>query len=268
MGEALQYWVVIPAAGTSQRMGASIPKQYLPLADLTVIEHSLSNFLKHPKISGVVVALHQEDKHWENLALHNNKIQTVIGGASRTESVLHAISYLNTTSANDQDFVLVHDAARPCLRNTDLNLLIQQLEDDDVGGLLAAPVTDTLKMVDKKISSEKNPSSKTGLGKPESDLPGSGQAGSDQRMSVNTVVKTLDRDRIWRAFTPQMFRLAVLTQALRHCSKLGVDVTDEASAVEQLGLQVRLVKGQSDNIKITHAVDLELAAGILKKIKR
>ncbi len=248
---ALQYWVVIPAAGISRRMGAPIPKQYLPLAGSTVIEHSLSNFLKHPMISGVVVALHQQDKHWENLAVSDHKIHTVIGGSSRTESVLNAVTYLNTTLANDQDFVLVHDAARPCLRSTDLNVLIQQLEGDDIGGILAAPVSDTLKVIEKGVSSEKKLSSKDE---------------SNQVASVNTVAKTLDRDNIWRAFTPQMFRLSVLTQALKHCSNLNIEVTDEASAVEQLGMQVKLVQGQSDNIKVTHAVDLELAAGILKKI--
>ncbi len=148
---ALRYWVVVPAAGTSQRMGVDIPKQYLPLDDSTVIEISLEKFLNHPKVSGVVVALHLDDKHWDNLAVNSNdKIHTVIGGKSRTESVLNAITYLENTPAEDQDFVIVHDAARPCLRNTDLDLLMQQLESDDVGGILGAPVSDTLKMVEKR----------------------------------------------------------------------------------------------------------------------
>ncbi len=236
---ALQYWVIVPAAGAGQRMGATIPKQYLPLENSTVIEISLRHFLNNPKISGVVVALHQDDKCWNELTItKDDRIHTVIGGKTRTESVFNAVSCLENTSAEDQDFVIVHDAARPCLRNTDLELLMQQLENDDVGGILAAPVSDTLKMADKLTE------------------------------SISTVVKTLDRASIWRALTPQMFRLGILNRALKYCMKLNIEVTDEASAVEQLGLQVKLIKGQSDNIKITHAEDLELAAGILKKIKQ
>jgi len=236
---ALRYWAIIPAAGSSQRIGAAVPKQYTSLGNATVIEASLSSFLKHPNIDGVIVALQANDQYWANLeATKNEKIHTVIGGESRAESVHNAIKYLENTSAKDEDFVLVHDAARPCLRYTDLDSLIQQLVQDDVGGILAAPVSDTLKLIEK-------------------------QAGLS-----NTVNKTLDRENIWRAFTPQMFRLATLKKALAHCLKQNIKVTDEASAVEALGLQVKLVKGHSDNIKITHAEDLELASAILKKINQ
>lgn len=232
---APRYWVIVPAAGISQRMGADTPKQYLPLNDATVIEAALSNFLKHPYILGVVVALHHDDRHWDDLAAsHDDKIHTVLGGKSRSESVLNAITFLEGASAEDDDYVIVHDAARPCLRSTDLELLLQQLEGDEVGGILAAPVSDTLKMVEKKTGA----------------------------------VKTLDRESIWRALTPQMFRLSILSRALKHCEERGIGITDEASAVEQLGLRVKLVKGQSDNIKITHAEDLELAAGIFKNINQ
>ncbi|MFK7814800.1 MAG: 2-C-methyl-D-erythritol 4-phosphate cytidylyltransferase [Gammaproteobacteria bacterium] len=233
----MQYWVIVPAAGTSQRMATSVPKQYLPLSGSTVIEASLRNFLKHPNVLGVVVALHKDDSNWENLAINSDsKIHTVLGGESRSASVLNAIRYLKNTPAEDQDFVIVHDAARPCLRYTDLELLMQQLENDDVGGILAAPVIDTLKVIEK------------------------------QDKSLSTIVKTLDRESIWRALTPQMFRLDVLSRALEYCVKQNIDITDEASAIEQLGLRVKLVKGQSDNIKITHTEDIELAAGVLKKI--
>ncbi len=232
-----QYWVVMPAAGTSQRMATSIPKQYLPLSGSTVIEVSLSNFLKHPNVQGVVIALHKDDKHWENLAIsRDSKIHTVLGGESRSVSVLNAIRYLENTPAEDQDFVMVHDAARPCLRYSDIELLIQQLEDDDVGGILAAPTSDTLKMIEK------------------------------QDESLSKIVQTLSRENIWRALTPQMFRLSVLSRALSYCVNQNIGITDEASAIEQIGLQAKIVKGQSDNIKITHAEDLELAAGILKRI--
>ncbi len=233
-----RFWVIIPAAGTSQRMGAAVPKQYLPLGKATVIEAAISNFLLHPKIAGVIVALHADDQYWNNLAVTTNeKIHTVIGGESRTESVHNAINYLDKAPAEDQDFVLVHDAARPCLRYNDLDLLIQQLEQDDVGGILAAPVSDTLKVVEKQ-------------------------------QSHNTVNKTLDRECVWRAFTPQMFRLTTLKKALVYCAKQNTNVTDEASAIEALGLQVKLVRGHSDNIKVTHAEDLELAAAILKNINQ
>jgi 2-C-methyl-D-erythritol 4-phosphate cytidylyltransferase len=236
---ALRYWVIIPAAGISQRMGAAVPKQYLPLANTTVIEASLSNFLQHPNISGVIVALHANDQYWNNLNVtKNEKIHTVVGGNSRAESVHNAMQYLENTPAEDRDFVLVHDAARPCLRFADLELLMKELEQDEVGGILASPMSDTLKMGEKNAESS------------------------------NVVSKTLDRENVWRAYTPQMFRFNTLKKALAHCSKKDIKVTDEASAVEHLGLQVKLVKGQSDNIKITHAEDLELATAIFKIINQ
>ncbi|MEJ2115237.1 MAG: 2-C-methyl-D-erythritol 4-phosphate cytidylyltransferase [Gammaproteobacteria bacterium] len=237
MATSLRYWAIIPAAGTSQRMGAETPKQYLPLADTTVIEASLSNFLCHPKVAGIVVALHADDQYWNTLALkHNEKIHTVMGGESRAESVYNAIRYLENTPAANDDFLLVHDAARPCLRKTDLDLLIQQLEQDDVGGILASPVCDTLKIIEQQAETN------------------------------NIVCKTPDRKKIWRAFTPQMFRLSTLKNALTHCKKNNIIVTDEASAVEALGLPVKLITGQSDNIKITNPEDLVLASAIYQKI--
>ncbi len=239
MAASLRYWAIIPAAGTSQRMGTETPKQYLPLANTTVIEASLGNFLRHPNIAGVIVALHADDQYWNTLALTSNeKIHTVIGGESRAESVYNAIRYLENTPAANDDFLLVHDAARPCLRKTDLDLLMQQLEQDDVGGILASPVIDTLKIIEQQAETN------------------------------NIISKTLDRENIWRAFTPQMFRLSTLKNALAHCKKNNIAVTDEASAVEALGLSVKLVAGQSDNIKITNPEDLVLASAIYQKINQ
>ncbi len=236
---ALRFWAIIPAAGISQRMKSSVPKQYLPLADTTVIEASLSSFLQQPNITGVIVALNADDQNWDTLSVSKNeKIHTVIGGNSRAESVYNALQYLDDTLAEDQDFVLVHDAARPCLRHSDLDLLMQELEQDEVGGILASPMSDTLKMAEM------------------------------QEGSGNVVSKTLDREIIWRAHTPQMFRLGTLKKALAHCVKNNIKITDEASAIEHLGLQVKLIKGQSDNIKITHAEDLALATTILKIINQ
>ena len=240
MSNNSRYWAIIPAAGTSKRMQAEVPKQYLPLCDTTVIEASLSCFLRHPKISGVIVALHAEDQYWNNLAVvRHEKIHTVVGGDTRTDSVYNALNYLDNTPAEDNDFVLVHDAARPCLCDEDVNILMQKLEQDDVGGILAAPASDTLKLVEQH---------------------------SDETSDViTTVSKTLDRSTIWKAYTPQMFRLSVLKKALSHCRKNNIAVTDEASAIEALGLKVQLVKGRSDNIKVTHAEDLVVAAAILNK---
>ena len=236
MSNNIRYWAIVPAAGTSQRMAGEMPKQYLPLCDTTVIEASMSCFLRHPNISGVVVALHAEDQYWNNLSIvRHEKIHTVIGGETRSDSVHNALGYLDNTPAQENDFVLVHDAARPCLRDDDLNTLMQKLEQDEIGGILASPASDTLKLVEQQ---------------------------GDSKAVVN---KTLDRSLIWKAFTPQMFRLGILKKALSHCSKNNIAVTDEASAIEALGLQVQLIEGRGDNIKVTHAEDLIIAAAILNK---
>lgn len=238
MTAALRYWAIIPAAGTSQRMNHAVreqtPKQYLPLGTTTVIEASLSCFLNHPKISGIIVVLNADDQNWDNLELTSNeKIHTVAGGSTRAESVQNAVSYLDTMSIKENDFILVHDAARPCLRYSDLETLLAELKEEKVGGILAAPVSDTLKL-----------------------------ANVDNQDSY-FVTKTLDRSNIWRAFTPQMFRAKYLKKAFNHCEKNNISVTDEASAIEVLGLPVKLVRGHSDNIKITHQEDLQLAEVIL-----
>ncbi len=237
MSKNTRFWVIVPAAGTSQRMSEGVPKQYLPFGDATVIEASISNFLAHPKVAKVVIALHEKDVHWNTLAVSKNeKIHTIEGGSSRAKSVHNALQYLDNTSAASEDFVLVHDAARPCLRKSDLDSLIQQLEEDDVGGILASPISDTLKIVDQL------------------------------KMENNIVSKTLDREYIWRAFTPQMFRLNTLKKALAYCAEQDITVTDEASAIEAIGLQVKLITGRGDNIKITHSEDLILASMIYKNI--
>ena len=235
MATSLRYWAIIPAAGTSQRMGGELPKQYLPINNTTVIEYSLKCFLRHASIAGIVVALHVDDQHWYQLdVVKNEKIHTVIGGKTRADSVYNAIQYLENIPAENEDYVLVHDAARPCLRFSDLELLISQLNDDEVGGVLAAPVSDTLKMSNAE----------------------------------GFIKKTLDREKIWRAFTPQMFRLKYLKKAMQHCINEKITITDEASAIEVQNLPVRLVKGQSDNIKVTYTEDLALAAAILQKINQ
>ena len=219
-----RFWVIVPAAGSGQRMAGLLPKQYLPLAGRTVLEWSLAPFLARPEFHSIVVALAEGDARWSALPLsHDKRILAVTGGAERADSVKAGLMAI-AEHAHVQDWVLVHDAARPCLASSDLDRLLVTLADDPVGGLLAAPVPDTLK-----------------------------RAGADGRVDV-----TVSRSQLWRALTPQMFRYGVLRQALEQ-SGGGAQVTDESSAVEALGLKPLLVAGRSDNLKITVAEDVAVA---------
>lgn len=224
-----KFWAIVPAAGSARRMGAAVPKQYLPLAGRTVIEWSLAPFLAHERCAGVVVALAEQDERWPRMELARQaKIMTTTGGAERMDSVLAGLGILHDKAAPD-DWVLVHDAARPCLPAADLERLLEELRDDAVGGLLAAPVVDTLKRAD----------------------------------DGGRVAQTVAREKLWRALTPQMFRRDILQRALERAREQGVAVTDEAQAVEALGLQPKLVAGDADNIKITLPEDLPRAERIL-----
>lgn len=223
-------WAVIPAAGSGRRMRGGIPKQYLPLAGKTVLEHSMAPFLAEPRICGLVVALAADDRLWPRLAPSAGKpVYTVTGGAERADSVLAALESLQTR-ADDRDWVLVHDAARPCLHQEHLCRLITSLEDDAVGGILGVPAQDTLKRVD----------------------------------SERHIEATLDRQRVWLAQTPQMFRLGPLREALRGAMARGARVTDEAGAMELAGLHPRMVEGGTDNLKVTRPADLRLAEFLLR----
>jgi 2-C-methyl-D-erythritol 4-phosphate cytidylyltransferase len=214
-------------------MGSEIPKQYLSLNGTTVIEQTLQTLIDNSRIEAVFIALSADDQWWGNTATASNpKIVTVDGGAERCNSVLNAISLLNKTATPD-DWVLVHDAARPCLRQDDLNLLMDSLSEHPVGGLLGVPVRDTMKRTDVD----------------------------------GTVTETVARDDLWHAYTPQMFRLGVLYQALQSAIDKGMMVTDDASAVELAGMRPRLIEGHDDNIKITHPGDLALAVFYLNKFR-
>ncbi|MBJ2241539.1 2-C-methyl-D-erythritol 4-phosphate cytidylyltransferase [Pseudomonas sp. DD1] len=218
------FWAVIPAAGVGARMAADRPKQYLQLGGRTILEHSLGCFLDHPSLKGLVVSLAVDDPYWPNLACAADpRIQRADGGAERSGSVLNALLQLNALGASDDDWVLVHDAARPNLSREDLDTLLAQLADDPVGGLLAVPARDTLKRVDKR----------------------------------GRVVETIDRSLIWQAYTPQMFRLGALHRALADSLVADALITDEASAMEWSGQAPRLVEGRADNIKVTRPEDLE-----------
>lgn len=217
------FWAVIPAAGIGSRMRADKPKQYLQLAGKSILEHTLNCFLYHPCLRGVVVSLAEDDPFWPNLSCaRDSRIHLASGGAERADSVLNALLRLGELGASEQDWVLVHDAARPNLAQSDLDLLLAELADDAVGGLLAVPARDTLKRV-----------------------------GSDGR-----VRETIDRSVIWQAYTPQMFRLGTLHRALAEALVSDVAVTDEASAIEWAGQSPRLVEGRADNLKVTRPEDL------------
>ena len=218
------FWVVIPAAGIGSRMRADRPKQYLQLAGKTILEHTLQCFLDHPQLNGLVLSLAADDPFWPTLACAADpRIQRAEGGAERADSVLAGLLRLLELGAQPEDWVLVHDAARPNLARSDLDLLLAELADDPVGGLLAVPARDTLKRV-----------------------------GADGR-----VAETVDRSLIWQAYTPQMFRLSALHRALADALVADVAVTDEASALEWAGQSPRLVEGRADNLKITRPEDLE-----------
>lgn len=225
MTDDIAYWAVVPAAGVGRRLGAALPKQYLPLAGRQVIDHSLTALLEDPRIRGVVVALDPHDRLWPATQFaQDSRLRRVAGGAERCHSVLNALTVL-AELAKPQDWVLVHDAARPCLRRTDLERLIDALRDDPIGGILAMRVRDTMK--------EADPAARIG--------------------------QTLARERLWHAFTPQMFRLGLLREALESALAAGELVTDDARAVERLGHAPKLIEGHADNIKITRPEDLPLA---------
>lgn len=230
-GQSPNFWIVIPAAGVGKRMGADRPKQYLQLLDKSVIEQTLDCFIDHPRIAGIVVAVSQEDGYWPELAVSRSpRIERAEGGVERCHSVLNALDFMQKRAAV-HDWVLVHDAARPCLTRRDLDKLIDELSGDEVGGILAVPVRDTMKRGD-----------------------GTGH-----------IARTEDRNDLWHALTPQMFRFGLLRDALQRALADGFVVTDEASAIEHVGLKPRLVEGRADNIKVTRPEDLPLAAYFLEK---
>ncbi len=226
-----RHFALVPAAGSGTRLAAGVPKQYLSVAGRPLLWHAVASLLAHPAIGRVAVVLHPDDQlfdqqPWEQMGERVSALRC--GGATRAESVRNGLSALRDY-LDDDDWVLVHDAARPCLTIDLLQRLLDTLDGDGVGGLLAVPVADTLK-----------------------------RSGADQR-----VIRTEAREGLWRAQTPQMFRYGLLSQALDRADLAAV--TDEASAVEALGLPPRLVPGSERNIKVTYPEDLALAEMFLTK---
>ena len=231
MSKDLPCWAVIPATGTGSRMRADRPKQYLPLGSKTIIEQTLDNLLAFPAIQGAVLVLHPDDRHWSRLAYrHDKPIVTCHGGDQRFHSVLNGLQELSERIAEDA-IVMIHDAVRPFVLHEDLDRLLQTVQQSDDGAILAVPVADTLKLA----------------------------------QDSDKISHTTSRDNLWRAYTPQAFRLQLIQQALVHVIEQGLQVTDDASAMEQLGFHPHLVNSDNLNIKITHPGDLPLAELLLQQ---
>lgn len=227
----LKVWVVIPAAGVGKRMQADRPKQYLKLGRKTVLEHTLACFTQNAQVEGIVVVVSEDDPYWEQLDFNTSTpIYRANGGQERADSVFNGLRYLaEVVQVSDETLVLVHDAARPCLTQFDLNQLIRVASTSDVGALLAYPVRDTMKRATPE----------------------------------GAVLHTEPREHLWHALTPQAAPLGVLKQALEQGLQVGAVITDEASALEHMGLRPQLVESSALNIKITRPSDLDLAEVLL-----
>lgn len=226
-----RFHALIPAAGSGSRMGGEMPKQYLAINGAPLIAHALSALARDPRIDRLVVVLSSDDTWWDNFdwSAWEGRLDVLrCGGSTRAETVLNGLEAIADWCAAD-DWVLVHDAARPCLPGAALGRLLDIAADDAVGGLLAVPVADTLKRADAGCRVE----------------------------------LTVPRAGLWQAQTPQMFRHGTLCEALRVA---GGDITDEASAIERLGLRPRLVESDSRNLKVTYPQDLRLASLILEHL--
>lgn len=222
---------VVPAAGAGSRMKTDIPKQYLTIKGKTVLEYTLAKLLSCPAITRVVVVLSASDERFYQLAVASDpRITIELGGKLRAESVLAGL-----TSLADTDWALVHDAARPCVDGHDILTLIEQVIPTGLGGILAVPLSDTIKR---------------------------SQAG---RAIID---KTIDRSQLWAAVTPQLFNAKVLRQSLVQALAVGITITDEASAIEYSGGHPLLVAGKRSNLKITQAEDLSLAEFYLMREQR
>jgi len=235
MVSALKFIAIVPAAGVGKRMQANCPKQYLCIDNETILSHTVMRLLSHPLISQVIVALGVNDQYFaESTLAHHKDIIRVTGGTERVNSVLNG---LKAVDRNIYPWVLVHDAARPCVSHQDIDKLISQCLSNDYGGILATPVRDTMKR---------------GV-----------QANGDSC----TIESTVEREQLWHALTPQMYKTDELTSAIEQALDNGLNITDEASAIEQANLPSLLVSASSENIKITHPNDLALAEFYLTKQK-
>ncbi|WP_057830529.1 2-C-methyl-D-erythritol 4-phosphate cytidylyltransferase [Colwellia sp. TT2012] len=228
-----QFVVIVPAAGVGKRMQANCPKQYLRINNKTILSHTVMRLLSHPLITQVIIALSENDEYFSesDLAQHTDIIR-VKGGTERVDSVLSGLQAVDTQK---YPWVLVHDAARPCVSHQDIDKLISECQKNDCGGILATLVRDTMK---RAIAT----------------------AGG-----MNTIENTVDREQLWHALTPQLYKTVELTDAIEQAMASGLSITDEASAMEHAHHNSLIVAGSSENIKITHPNDLALAEFYLNK---
>ncbi|MBF0263657.1 MAG: 2-C-methyl-D-erythritol 4-phosphate cytidylyltransferase [Gammaproteobacteria bacterium] len=254
----MNYWAIIPAAGVGKRMQSNCPKQYLLLDQFSILHHTLCTFIKHPKITGIVVAISEGDEYWpdvyKQLPINDKTILIAPGGNERSDSVLSALNflskYLNSSNLDltnkiphslplpkdvkgDNCIAMVHDAARPCLLAQDIDNLINELDNHEVGVILGLPVVDTLKRCN----------------------------------ASEEIETTIDRKNMWRALTPQCFPLDLLIKALGNAYQQGLEkkITDESSAIELMGLKPGIIEGDIHNIKVTIPQDLELAKNFINR---
>ncbi|ORU91145.1 MAG: 2-C-methyl-D-erythritol 4-phosphate cytidylyltransferase [Cycloclasticus sp. symbiont of Poecilosclerida sp. N] len=222
--KAAKIWCVVPAAGVGSRFGEKRPKQYLPFRASTIIDVTIERLSACQEIEKIIVCTHPDDSFSSQSSyVDNPKVEVTAGGLKRADSVLNGIHFIKQ-QADDNDWVLVHDAVRPCVSLSDIEKLINTTLQTDVGGILAKPIHNTVKDVNGAL-----------------------------------VTKTLDRSSLWHALTPQIFKLVDLEKALLAAKKIDAIITDEASAIEQIGIKVQIVEGRSDNIKVTVPSDLALA---------
>ena len=227
-----QFAVIVPAAGVGKRMKADLPKQYLSIGDKTILEHTVLRLLSHDQIKQVVIAIGSNDEFFRQTPLADNpNVKTVIGGKERADSVLAGLNAIDKT---EFPWVLVHDAARPCVSLSDVSELIKQCLTRNTGGILAAPVRDTMKRTN----------------------------------AANIVSETVERELLWHALTPQMYPTKQLCDCLTDALANGVKVTDESSTIEYAGFDSLIVSGSSDNIKVTQPEDLAMAEFILTKQRK
>lgn len=223
-------WAIVPAAGIGTRMNSEMPKQYLSVNGRSVIAHTLHRLAQLKSLQATVVALHPQDRYWEEHgAPLSEGLMTCSGGERRCQSVLNGL-YALAGLADDDDWILVHDAVRPCVRLADIEKLLSEIDNHPVGGLLGVPVSSTLKLANAQ----------------------------------GDIVATMPRDEMWQASTPQAFRYGQLREVLEQALAQQDFVTDEAAAMERAGFTPRLVRGGADNIKITYPEDLHMAGIILQ----
>jgi 2-C-methyl-D-erythritol 4-phosphate cytidylyltransferase len=225
------YSVVLPAAGIGKRMQSTTPKQYLTMGSKSILEHTLNTLLTHAQIKQVIVVLNPQDNRFANMSIAKDpRVKTTIGGKERSDSVLAGINQLD----DNEKWVLVHDAARPCVQHRDISQLLAIAEQGDTGGILAYQVRDTMKRSDTQ----------------------------------QNILRTESRQNLWHALTPQFFIAADLKQALNRAAQQKLNITDEASAMEAMGYPVKLIEGKSSNLKVTQPEDLTLAEFYLQQFSK